>query len=614
MPLTMHGHWRLRVRTVVSNPNDRLVVTGADSGNGTFPLTSGVEIEASGVPEWSIEAQLADANAPGGFSPIELVIEEQDRTLASLPTEIRTFNILTTGNGNILSPRGDIIDGTFIGQMMDVPYRPFAVRESDLFELPDGVFDTSLGTCLMGVRIRNTWGRALSFAVHSITEASRASLAARGIGVIREFSTGRLGHGTIFDWPAHQDLQPGQSVTSFFKLDLGAAVQDKHEVEFFAWDRPWAVKDAGSTQRRVTKTIFVSRSSVDQLTGELVNEVPEGTFRVFMREMAIDGRGARNARRRKPSRSRPGHGSGGRSDDLRRLLKGWLDGENVNPCAVLREWQRLCCDSDDGRGGRLPPVPGILTNDRFSFDPFYAVPTKLRYTVRPNVPFPGQFGPLPYNDPYWKLALLILAFLLWIAGLINQASDNAYNEDKLVIGDLWKWQADDLDVALTVLNGSRSIPSPLTQAANVRPDEVGIRPVETPNGFVIDPIDYVLPIMTKAEVEDLRMLPMDDPGRKVFKSGARTGVTHGIIKDVLPWSDPRKDDGVVFDIDQLLVVQDPSLDPPEPVSRKGDSGSIWVHEETLRPIALHHSGNPEDTRAWGSFLEDIAARFNVIFD
>ncbi|MBT2419295.1 hypothetical protein J7F01_32495 [Streptomyces sp. ISL-22] len=65
-----------------------------------------------------------------------------------------------------------------------------------------------------------------------------------------------------------------------------------------------------------------------------------------------------------------------------------------------------------------------------------------------------------------------------------------------------------------------------------------------------------------------------------------------------------------WNIDQLVLETDPAFG--EPVSREGDSGSVWVHSASLRPIALHHSGNVNDDNGGiASLLEDVQARLGI---
>jgi hypothetical protein len=56
--------------------------------------------------------------------------------------------------------------------------------------------------------------------------------------------------------------------------------------------------------------------------------------------------------------------------------------------------------------GRKPPFPGPV------------VPTGLTFTWHPTAPFDGQFGDLPFSDPWWKVLAVIVAFVAAIVGLI----------------------------------------------------------------------------------------------------------------------------------------------------------------------------------------------------
>ncbi|QDU94118.1 hypothetical protein Pla8534_19040 [Lignipirellula cremea] len=66
-------------------------------------------------------------------------------------------------------------------------------------------------------------------------------------------------------------------------------------------------------------------------------------------------------------------------------------------------------------------------------------------------------------------------------------------------------------------------------------------------------------------------------GMRVVKSGAKTGVTEGIVMGVS---------------DELVVIGR-SDDTPEGyvISDIGDSGSLWLRADDLAPVALHFEGN-----------------------
>lgn len=67
----------------------------------------------------------------------------------------------------------------------------------------------------------------------------------------------------------------------------------------------------------------------------------------------------------------------------------------------------------DGGGCKCPPAQGKPEGP--------SVPTGITMTWFPNPPFSGQFGDLPYSDPWWKIIAIIVAALAAIVGLIAAA-------------------------------------------------------------------------------------------------------------------------------------------------------------------------------------------------
>jgi len=114
-------------------------------------------------------------------------------------------------------------------------------------------------------------------------------------------------------------------------------------------------------------------------------------------------------------------------------------------------------------------------------------------------------------------------------------------------------------------------------------------------------------------VQSLLALPANDSRRIVFKSGATTGLTRGTMRTLAP----DGHDKATWGIEQLIIDRD-TVGFGEDVSIPGDSGSIWVHLDTGRPVALNHSGsrdandNPTGDAAWASLLEDVFARLGII--
>jgi len=115
VPLTLHGRWQLEVVKAVHNWENRFVVAGAQLGDGTYDGAVGTNITVDGLPQWQLRGEYQKPDEPG-------VWRSSDRAV----------------------------------------YRPFAVGIQDLMEMPDGIFDTLLGTYYMGVRVTNSWGEVFS--------------------------------------------------------------------------------------------------------------------------------------------------------------------------------------------------------------------------------------------------------------------------------------------------------------------------------------------------------------------------------------------------------------------------------------------------------------------
>ncbi|WP_380674818.1 hypothetical protein [Salinigranum sp. GCM10025319] len=587
--LTLRGDWRLTVTKRQAAYDQRFVIDGSENANGIHQGVVGysVVVRADGGAPWTLTLQHNDGT---GWDESELRETPREVDGADITYKVESEDA-TDMDFTDLVLRLDSVE------MVDVPFRPYAVRPSDLFQLPDGIFERALGTYYMGVRVRNVWGDSLTEDhVLDVSPASRTDLQARGIQVLDGWSAGELsrlgqrqrGRGMVLG-----PLNPGDATTVFFKVDVSGAAPRKHMVEFVCLDMD-GTPDPSSPKRRVTRPIFVSHTYVDRTAGHVVSEVQQGRLSLDLKEVAYDQEGARDGRRRKTEDPRPS-GSLPR-EDLRRLLEGLLDGENVDPCDIMRVLSCHCVG--DEPPGDLPPG-----DDRFEYDPFYAVPKRYSFDVTPRQPYEGQYGPLPFDDPWWKVLLLIVAAVLFVAGMLEEGSDLAYHDEDIVIGTLSRFQADDVDAALCRLDTDRTLG--FQEVLDAQSDEDHQEPIESLDAVV----SLERPVMTKEEVEDILLLPLDDPDRKVFKSGARTGLTHGLINGLAP----DGHDEATFSIDQLIVVSDPDFD--EEVSDSGDSGSVWVHTESRRPIALNHSGNLEGDpeRAIGSLLEDVEDQLGVRF-
>lgn len=598
MSIQLYGRWSLSVTKAIHNWENRFRIEGATTGSGTYPPTVGLDVVADGAA-WSLIAEYRESDADS-WKPSEMMIDPGVERV-DIQAMIGAEDPLPSRDFEDIQWDAKYLDGT----MLEIPYRPYAVRTTDLFQMPDGIFEAALGTYYMAVRVVNRWGLPFTEThVLDITPESRAILTARGITVIDSWSNAELaalGQAQLGNGIVLGPLVPGAARTVYFKIDVSGAAPRKHEVEFVCWNVA-GMQDANNPARRVRKNIFVSRTSIDQTTGEVVSEVQEGTLRFNLKQFAFDRETAYKGRRRLPK------GSAGVDpavqEAMREALRAILEGRKVDPCEIFH---LLACHCTDGGGPGGPRDPDKPSDGRFEYDPFYAFPTKFSFTVTPRTPYTGQYGPIPYQDPWWKVLLLIIAFILLIAALLEHASDLAYHDEDLVIGALDRWQQNDIDAALCLLDTDRALG--FSQVLDAQADEDNQNFINALDGLV----NLNGPVMTRAEIDIIRMTPPNDPQRRVFKSGATTGLTHGIIRTLAPAGHDKS----TWSIDQLIIDRDPAFG--EDVSIPGDSGSVWVHTATLRPIALNHSGsrdaddNPTGDTAWASLLEDVfsADRMNL---
>jgi hypothetical protein len=121
---------------------------------------------------------------------------------------------------------------------------------------------------------------------------------------------------------------------------------------------------------------------------------------------------------------------------------------------------------------------------------------------------------------------------------------------------------------------------------------------ETNNNPIVG-LDTVIPIDPQVAFPSLASA--DVVGKHVYKSGSRTGLTHGIISSIGPFTQSRSEDStpdpahpdLVFALPQFVIGADPAFGE-ELFDDHGDSGSIVLSREpdTMnRVVGLLHSGN-----------------------
>ena len=646
MQVPFQGKWRATVTARNASFGQRVLVTGATSGNGAYNGVVGSTFVCEGG---QAELQWND-NAGSGWQPSGII------SSVGMSSPLVVFKSVSADDNFPDQRDGDYDDVRVLFEHLDAPFevvqRPFAVERGSRTMMPDGVFDTSQGVQYMGARIRNTWFFDWQSAFPAtgmkigIAPASRASLAARGVTVLDAWSPQeQQAFGQVVDggYVRVPDLRVGEETTIYFKVDVRNAGPSKPEVGFVA-QRDAFDPHYDAPTRVVSKKIFICQSSYDRVNKELVATVPEGTLRLKFTSIKLDLKGANDAAKALirclkshpgGSGGEPGGGRPGRWDDchtldrlcrehgadvLRRILKELLEGKNVDIC-LLQKLLQTCCDSrgacgcDGGGGGGHDDHGGGGWQDGTGVDgwcrvkPVGWLPVGFDYRIEPNPAYAGQFGPIPFEDPWWKLILILIAILLEIASLIYDYVE-AGQDPRFIIGQVARTgdaNTNGIDCAVCNLNGSRGVD---LGALDAQGDDRN-------NGSPIEGLGNIIQL----DRTDNGDFGIQDAvvGNVVWKSGGRSGTTRGVVTATnvstnITYEDEDTISGTVSFTNQVTVGQIATL--VQPLSQAGDSGSVWVDMGTKRPVALNFAGPSSDdgTGATANPIRQVINQLNIRFN
>src|SRR5262249_51864431 len=147
----------------------------------------------------------------------------------------------------------------------------------------------------------------------------------------------------------------------------------------------------------------------------------------------------------------------------------------------------------------------------------------------------------------------------------SSAADLANRSDDVVIGEVTRTLLDTLvDAAVVKLNGKRSLTPAMFTVLDAATGEANTVPVVALDGK----IDLPGTTMTNAEITAAIAAFLANPAAptaaanvRVFKSGARTGLTFGRIRSVSAFNRDDDDDGIgerPF-VSQVIIEQDPTM-------------------------------------------------------
>jgi hypothetical protein len=622
-------------------------VSSATSGNDTY---NGVVGTSFIFEDGQVELQWNDG-AGSGWQPSAII------TAVGMSSPLVVFKSISADDNFVGKRDGDYDDLQVSFEHLDAPFkvtqRPAALERGSLTMMPDGIFDTSQGVQYMRVRVKNTWFfdwtsdyPAIGMKI-GISAASRAALASQGIAVLDGWSAqeqqafGQVVDGGFVRVP---DLKIGEETLAYFKLDVANAGASKPMIGFVA-QRGAYDPNFDAPTRVVHKQIFVSQSAYDKTNKELVTTVPEGTLRLKLNSIKLDRKAANDAAKQlmKCLESRNDGKGGGSGVDprcgsrsrwetqaicgergnqiFREMLKEALSGKDIDIC-MLKTLMDVCCEKggkgpcDCGRGGEDGSgFPGGGWQDGTGVDgwcrvrPVGWLPVSFEYKIEPNPAYTGQYGPLAFEDPWWKVILIIIAILLAIASLVYDYVE-AGQDPRFIIGKIVRNGAaatNHIDGAVCNLNGSRG----------VNLGEIDAQGDDVNNGSPIEGLGNIIQLDRTdngdSGIEDAVV------GNIVWKSGGRSGTTRGTVNAVdfatsITYDTEDTISGTVSYTDQVLVTQIVGME--QPLSQAGDSGSVWVDMASKRPIALNFAGAASDdgSDAIGNPIRQVINQLNIRFN
>ena len=169
------------------------------------------------------------------------------------------------------------------------------------------------------------------------------------------------------------NLIGGASTLLSWDIDITNASIGTHYISFIVQN------DSG--RARIIKKIFITNVLFDPTSKTFTAQTPEGLMHVQFKDLIKPKGSCCKINRKNPSR--------GKYNEI------------TNPISLLHLFREY--DKD------------------FVFCPQGYLPHNIEFGIIPTPPFSGQYGDLPFQDPWWKIILCIIAVLLLIASAIAEA-------------------------------------------------------------------------------------------------------------------------------------------------------------------------------------------------
>jgi hypothetical protein len=254
-----------------------------------------------------------------------------------------------------------------------------------------------------------------------------------------------------------------------------------------------------------------------------------------------------------------------------------------------------------------------------------AYPTALDYTLEYRDAYLGQTGPLAFDGLNWKSLVgnVNLMFNLVLGGLLPASM--AATAAEIIVGKVKKsvlnatasqpsppspTHAGSVDAATISVLGNRALGSPPYALLDAQTGEANARPEVALDGRITFPGTF----LKNTEINTIIANATSDPaGLQVYKSGAATGVTRGLLSALIPVFKRTDPTGSLHFKNQLSIIPDPAFPCADnQVAGSGDSGALWIHVNTGKVIALGHATGTSGS-AVASRIEDVVNALKIQF-
>lgn len=265
-----------------------------------------------------------------------------------------------------------------------IPNRPFATDLITGLMLPDGIFVTMLGRQNLTVQLKNQ-GATPSAAASVFVESTS--------------------HPEIIVFANTHNIAPLESqasTTMAWTVDVSNCPAGMHYVSL--------IVDEAGNRVRLIKKIFVLGVTFDPITG-FTAETPEGRMTVKFGDLV-------KPRKSCCARAKPTDPDREPARDDRD--QGCNCGKAAKATGVFSHAYRA------PKAGLQDMIRAFRGHDRdFQFCPPGYLLKTAEYGWEPTPAYSGQYGDLPFDDPWWKVVLAVLAFLLILAAGIAEAVDGS---------------------------------------------------------------------------------------------------------------------------------------------------------------------------------------------